>query len=108
MSLRVFDTQLGAQGMEGVGKLRHCLSPLLTKHGPSHLLVVIVTNKLILFLEHIHKKISSGLDPVYSRLLRGTFVRVIFPLIFDMGDILKEHKGDRFHVEKIVDKETTF
>jgi hypothetical protein len=25
MPLRIFDTQLGAQGMEGIGELRHCL-----------------------------------------------------------------------------------
>jgi hypothetical protein len=68
-SFRIFDTQLGAQGMEGIGELRHFLAPFLTQHGPSHVLVIIVTNRVILFLDRIHKKIPSGLGPIYSRLL---------------------------------------
>jgi hypothetical protein len=30
MSLRVFDTHLGVQGMEGIGELQNCLAPLLS------------------------------------------------------------------------------
>jgi hypothetical protein len=29
MSLEFFDTQLGAQGMEGIGELHHFFAPLL-------------------------------------------------------------------------------
>jgi hypothetical protein len=35
MSLRVFDTQLGVQGMEDIGELWHCLVPFLPQCGPS-------------------------------------------------------------------------
>jgi hypothetical protein len=90
MSFRVFDTQLGAQGMEGIGELQNCLAPLLSQCGLSHVLVLMVANKVILFLYRIHKKIPSGLDPIYSRLLHGIFLPVSFPPMFDMGESFKE------------------
>ena len=108
MSLRVFDTHLGAQSMEIIFELRYCLAFLFLQCGPSHVLVFIVINRVILFLDHIHKKIPSGLDPIYSRLLCGTFLPVIFPPIIDMGVILKGCKGDLFPVEKIVNGEINF
>jgi hypothetical protein len=76
--------------------------------GPSHVLVVIVTNRVIFFLVHIHKKIPSGLSPIYSKVLCGTFLLVRFPPMFDMGESLKECEGDIFPVEKIVNREITF
>ena len=63
----VFDTQLGAQGVEDIGELRNCLAPLLPQCGPSHVPVLIVANGVILFLYHIHKKIPSGLDLLKSQ-----------------------------------------
>jgi hypothetical protein len=62
MFLGVFDTQLGAQGMEGIFERQHCLTPLLMHCGPSHVLVVTVSNRVILFLDGIHKRVPSGLD----------------------------------------------
>jgi hypothetical protein len=76
--------------------------------GPSHVLVVIVTNRVILFLDRIHKKIPSGLGPIYSTLLCRNFLSVSFPIMFDMGESLKECEGDIFPVGKIVNKEITF
>jgi hypothetical protein len=108
MSLRVFDTQLGAQCMEGIGELWNCLAPLLPQCGPSHVLVLIVANRVILFLYRIHKKIPSGIGPIYSRLLCGTFLPVSFPSMFDMRESFKECEGDLFFVGKIVNKEITF
>jgi hypothetical protein len=65
-----------------------------------------------LFLYHIDKKIPSGIGPIYSRLLCGNFLSVIFPVrfppIFDMGVSLKECKGDLFPAEEIVNREITF
>jgi hypothetical protein len=104
MLFGVFDTQLGAQGMEGIDELQNYLAPLLPQCGPSHVLVLIFANKVTLFLYRIHKKISSGLDPIYSRLLRGTLLPVSFPPMFDMRERFKECKGDLFSIEKIVDK----
>ena len=108
MSLGVFDTQLGAQGREGIGELLHCLDPLLLQCGPSHVLVIIVANRVILFLYCIHKKIPSGLDPIYSRLVCGTFLPVSFPQMFEMRERFKECEGDLFFVGKIVKREITF
>jgi hypothetical protein len=71
-------------------------------------LVLIVANRVILFLDRIHKKIPSGLGPIYSRLLCGTFLPVSFPPMFDMGESLKECEGDLFPVIKMVNIEITF
>jgi hypothetical protein len=60
------------------------------QHGPSHVLVIRVSNNIILFLEWIHTKIPSGIEPKYSRLLYEIFIPVSFPPMFDMGYILKE------------------
>jgi hypothetical protein len=94
--------------MEGIFELRNCFAPLLSQCGPSHILVLIVANKVILFLYRVHKKIPSGIDPIYSRLLCGTFLPVSFPPMFDMGEIFKECEGDIFPVEKMVNIEITF
>jgi hypothetical protein len=108
MSLEVFDTRLGVKGMEGIGELWNCLAPLLPQCGPSHVLVLIVSNRVILFLYRIHKKIPSGIGPIYSRLLCGTFLLVSFPPMFDMRERFKECEGDIFFVGKIVNREITF
>jgi hypothetical protein len=108
MSLRVFDTQLGAQGMEGIGELQNHLSPLLPGCGPSYVLVFIVSNMVILFSDCIHKNVLSGLSPIYSRLLCGNFLLVSFPPMFDMGEILKEFKGVLFPIRKFVNREISF
>ena len=106
--LEVFDTHIGVQGMESICELRHCLAPLLPQCGPSHVLVFIVINMVVFFLDRIHKKIPSALGPIYSRLLFGTFFPVIFPLIFDMGENFEEGEGDLLFVDKIVNREITF
>ena len=107
MSLEVFDTQLGVQGIEGISKIWYSLAPLLMQRGPYHVLVVIVTNRVILFLEHIHKKIPSGLYPIYSILLCGTLIPESFPPIFDRGESLKELEGDLFPIREIMNREIT-
>jgi hypothetical protein len=71
-------------------------------------LLLIVANRVILFLYCIHKKIPSGIGPIYSRLLCGNFLLVSFPPMFDMGKIFKECKGDLFPVGKMVNREITF
>jgi hypothetical protein len=58
--------------------------------GPSHVLVIIVSHRVIFLLDHIHKNIRSGLGPKYSRILCGVFLPVSFLPMFDMGDNLKE------------------
>jgi hypothetical protein len=95
--------------MDGIGELWNFLAPLFPQCGPSHVLVLIVANRVILFLYCVHKKIPSGLSrgPIYSRLLYGTFLPVSFPPMFDMGYIFKECEGDLFPVGKKVNREIT-
>jgi hypothetical protein len=78
MLFGVFYTQLGVQGMEGIGELQNYLAPVLPYCAPSHILVLIVANRVILFLYRVHKKIPSGIDAIYSRLFCGTFIQIIF------------------------------
>jgi hypothetical protein len=108
MLLGVFDTHLGVQGIERICELRHYLALLLPQCGPNHVLVFIVINRVVLFLDHIHKKISSGLGPIYSRFLCGNFLPISFPPMFDMGESLENFEGDIFPVGKIVNREITF
>jgi hypothetical protein len=89
--------------MEGFGELQNCLAPLLPQCGPSH----VVANRVILFFYCIHKKISSGLGPIYSRLLYGTLLPVSFPPMFDMEESFKECEGDFFSIGKIMNREIT-
>jgi hypothetical protein len=93
MSFGVFDTHLGAQGMEGISELQNFLAPLFLQCGPSHLLVLTVSNRVILFLYRIHLKLSSGFNPIYSRLLYGNFlpVSVVSPRTSPIANhVLKE------------------
>jgi hypothetical protein len=108
MLFEAFDSHIGAQSMEGVGEMHNFFSPLLPQCGPSHALVLIVSNKVMSFLCCIHKKVPSGLDPIYSRLLCGNFLPVSFPPMFDMGEIFKEWEGDIFPTREIMNKEITF
>jgi hypothetical protein len=88
--------------MESFCELRHYLALLLPQCGPSHVLVFVVINRVVLFLDCIHKKIPSGIDPIYSRFLCGTFLLVSFRPMFDIGESLEEYKGDLFLVEIFV------
>jgi hypothetical protein len=108
MSLRVFDPQLGAQGMEGIFELWNYLILLLMQCGPSHVLVIIISHNVIFLLNRIHKNIPSGFSSKYSILLCGTFLLVSFPPMLDMGESLEERRGDLFSVGKIVKREITF
>ena len=98
MLFEVFDTQLGAQGMTGISELWNYLATLLLQCGPSHVLISIVSNMVILFLDHIHKKIPSGIFRIYSKFLCGNFLPLSFPPMFDMEEIFKKCKGDLFIV----------
>jgi hypothetical protein len=100
--------QSRAQGMKGIGELRNFCAPLLPYCGPSHVPILIVSNMVILFLYHIHKKIPSGLSPIYSRLLYGNFLPVNFPPMFCMGGSLTDCEGDHFFVEENMNREITF
>jgi hypothetical protein len=59
---------------------------------------------IVLFFDHIHKKIPSGIDHIYSIFICGTFIPVFFPPMFDMGETLNECEGDIFPIGTILNK----
>jgi hypothetical protein len=67
-----------------------------------------IINMIVLFLDRIHKKIPSGLGPIYSKFLCGNFLPICFLPMFDMGESLEEFKCDIFPVGKILNREITF
>ena len=107
MSLKIFYTQLGAKGMEGIGELCNYLAPLLFQCGPSHVLVIITSNRVMLFLEGINKSCPSGSWPKNYIHILDMFLTISISPISDTGKGLKEHEGDLFIVGKIVDREIT-
>ena len=90
MSLTVFDTQFGAQGMENIGEIWYCLVPFLMQGGPSYVLVLVASNRIVLFFNGIPKGITHGGDQKYCRFLYVPLLRVSIPLVLNMGDDLKE------------------
>jgi hypothetical protein len=90
MSFRVFDTQFGAHSMENIGEIWYYLVPFLTQHGPSCVLVLVASNRVVLFFNSIPKGILGGGDHKYFRFLCGPFLRVCIPLVLNMGDDLEE------------------
>jgi hypothetical protein len=65
------ERNLAPKIIPGIGDLRNCLAPLLPQCGPSHVLVLIVANRVILFLYRIHKKIPSGIGPIFFKECEG-------------------------------------
>jgi hypothetical protein len=60
--LRIFDTQLGVQGMEDICELRHCLVSFLPQCGPFCIQVVITSNMVVLFLNNIPEGLLGDRD----------------------------------------------
>jgi hypothetical protein len=93
--------------MESICDISHYLAPLLVHCGPSRVLVIITSNKVILFLEGIKKIHPSRSWPKNYRLILDMFLTVSLPPISNMGKGLKEWKVDLFTAGKIVDREIT-
>jgi hypothetical protein len=62
MSLRIFDTQLGAQGMEYICELGHCLVFFMLQCGPFCVQVVITSNGVVFFLNSIPEGLLGNHD----------------------------------------------
>jgi hypothetical protein len=62
MSLWIFDTQLGAQGMEDICELWHCLVSFLPQCGPFGIQVITTSDRVVLFLNNIPEGFPSGRD----------------------------------------------
>jgi hypothetical protein len=108
MSLRVFDIQFGAQGMENIGEIWYCLVPFLTQGGPSCVLVLVASNVVVLFFNGIPKGIPCGEDLKYFRFLYVPLLIVGIPPVLNMGDNLEEYKKKKFPIGKIVDRKVPF
>jgi hypothetical protein len=62
ISLIIFDTYLGAQGMEDICELWHCLVPFMSWCGPYCIQVIITTNKEVLLLNSIIEGLLGECD----------------------------------------------
>jgi hypothetical protein len=89
--------------MENIGEIWYYLVPFLTQGGPSCVLVLVASNKVVLFFNGILEGIPSGGIHKYCRFLYGPFLKVIIPSILNMGDSLEECKSNLFPIVKIVD-----
>jgi hypothetical protein len=65
MSLRVFDTQFGAQGMENISEIAYCLVHFLTQGGPSGVIVLVAFNRVVMFFNGLPKGIPCRGDHKY-------------------------------------------
>jgi hypothetical protein len=108
MTLRVFDTQFGAQGMENIGETWYCLVPFLTQGGPFGVLVLVASKRVVLFFNVIPEGIPCRGNPKYFRFLYDPLLKVSIPPILNMGDDLEECKSNIFPIRKIVDRKTLF
>jgi hypothetical protein len=104
MSLRVFYTQFGVQGMENIGEIWYCLVPFLTQGGPSGVLVLVASNRVVLLFNGIRERIPCRGNHKYCRFLYGPFLRVSIPPVLNMVDDLEEFKSNLFPIGKIVDR----
>jgi hypothetical protein len=64
MSLRIFNIQFGAQGMEDICELRHCLVFFLPQCGPFCIQVVITSDNVVFFINSILEGLP---DPDFMR-----------------------------------------
>jgi hypothetical protein len=99
MSLRVFDTQFGAQGMENIVEILYYLVPFLMQGGPYHVLVLIASNRVVLFFNDVLKGIPCRGHHKYYRFLYVPLFRVSILPVLNIGDDLKECKSNLFPIE---------
>jgi hypothetical protein len=78
------------------------------QHGPSHVFVFIVANRVILFLDGIYERFPTRFGLKHSRLLCGNFLSISFPPMFEMGERLNKRIGDIFPIGICFYREITF
>jgi hypothetical protein len=108
MSLRVFDTQLGVQGMENISEIWYYLVPFLTQGGPSSVLVLIASKRVVFFFNGIQEGIPCRGNQKYCRFLYGPLLRVSVPPVINIGDDLEECKSNPFPTVKIMNRKIPF
>ena len=62
ISLKIFDTHIGAQGMKYICEIWHCLVSFLPQCGPFGIQVVITSDRVVLFLNRISEGFPSARD----------------------------------------------
>ena len=72
--------------MENIGEIGYCLVPFLMQGGPSGALVLVASNKVVLFFNDILKGISCRGNQKYCRFLYGPLIIVSVPPVLNMGD----------------------
>jgi hypothetical protein len=76
--------------MENIGKIWYFLVSFLTQGGPSSVLVLVASNKVVFFFNGIPEGIPCRGSHKYCRFLYEPLLRVSVPLVLNMGDGLEE------------------
>jgi hypothetical protein len=76
--------------MENIGEIWYCLVPFLTQHGPSCVLFLVASYKVVLLFNGIPEVIPCGGNCKYFGFLHGPLLGVSIPLVLNMGDDLEE------------------
>ena len=94
--------------MENIGEIWYCLVPFLMQRGPSCVLVLVASNRVVLFFIGIPEGIPCEGDYKYYRFLYGPLLKVSIPPVLNMWDDLEECKSNIFPIGKIVDRKISF
>ena len=94
--------------MEQFRHFVHILIPLMPQRVPLDVFVLIAPHGVILFLDAISKRISSGCGREQRGFPFALLLTVGFPPVFDMGGIFEECKNNIFSIEEIMDQEIPF
>jgi hypothetical protein len=90
--------------MENIGEIWYFLVPFLIQGGPFGILVLVASNRVVLFFNGIPEGIPCRGNHKYCRFLYGPLLRVSIPLVLNMGDDFDECKSNLFLIRKMVRK----
>jgi hypothetical protein len=76
--------------MENIVEIWYCLVPFLTWGGPSGVLVLVASKKVVLFFNDILEGIPCRGHHKYCRFLYDPLLRVSILPVLNMGDDLEE------------------
>jgi hypothetical protein len=88
--------------MENIAEMWYCLVPFLMQGGPFGVLVLIPSNRVVMFFNGISERIPCRFDYKYYIFLYGPLLKESIPLVLNMGDDLEDCKSNLFPIEKIV------
>jgi hypothetical protein len=94
--------------MENIGEIWYCVVPFLTHGGSFGVLVLVASNRVVLFFNGIPEGIPCRGNYKYCIFLYGPLLRVSVLPILNMGDALEECKSNLFPIKKIVDQKIPF